>query len=86
MSETDAEDGIFASQFLNSGDEFGYVLGIAGAVGEEYAVRFHEFDFRCVDIKRNDSDVASVLIELTDDIKFDAAVDGDYVVLMIGCT
>ena len=85
MSKTDAENRQLASEGADKGNHRLCVLRVAGAVGDEQAIRVHGHHFLDGNRPRNDGHFTPPGVQTADDVVLDAAVNGHNAVLWI-CT
>ena len=83
VSETYSEQGHLAAYRTYEIDHFGNILRVARAVREEYAVGIEGHDALTRGVVGHHGDVATLGVELADDVVFDAAVDGYDVVFVV---
>ena len=85
VSQADAEDGFAAChQFLYGFDGVGTRLGVAGAVGQEYAVRIERQHLFRAGLGGDDGQAAAALGEHTQDVGFYAEIVSDNVERLFG--
>ena len=84
VTQADAHDGVAAFQRAHGLHDLRHVLRVAGAVGQQYAVRSHEGYLLGAGVVGHDRDVAAAGVERLDHAQLDAAVYGHDGVLVVG--